>query len=353
MNLSTKSISVPCTLICAIGLSLLFTGCTATSIDGMRRPAVERIGGYPDRAANELNLPYRKRVDELFQNGGRLNSELNTRQMARDGGGMLESQSVQRNIDNLKEEQAFLKRKIADMNQKAEKANSSGRAEEQAISNANSALRRQLESQSLQIESLQEQIAMLQGSYGESYSYTPPQTYTPEQTYAPPAQPYTPPQTYSPPQTYTQPQQNYTQSQPYNPPVYEAPYQVPKPQTVYQSPAPRYTQPPVVEVPNIMYEDPSIVHAPPVFREPEPLYAPQVELPQTPRARVIQQEVARTPTTVVIPKDPVRPSRHKVRPGEYLSTIASRYSVSMPDILAANPEIDPNRLRVGQLIKIP
>jgi len=94
-----------------------------------------------------------------------------------------------------------------------------------------------------------------------------------------------------------------------------------------------------------------VVHAPPVYREPQPLYAPQVEPKPTPR-RTIQRESASTPPTV-IPAEPARPSRHKVRPGEYLSTIASRYAVSMPDILAANPEIDPNRLRVGQLIKIP
>jgi len=98
-------------------------------------------------------------------------------------------------------------------------------------------------------------------------------------------------------------------------------------------------------MPEVIYEEPTIVHSPPLYREPEPLYAPQVEV--TPPRRATQ------PSTVVSPKEVSRPSRHKVRPGEYLSTIASRYSVSMPDILAANPKIDPNRLRVGQLIKIP
>jgi|GEM_PF-1596280 len=372
MKKRAKSISVPCTLICAFGLSLLFTGCTATSIDGMRRPAVERIGGYPDRAANELNLPYRKRVDELFQNGGRLNSELNTRKMARDSGGLLESQSLQRNFDNLKEEQAFLKRKIADMNRDAQNA-STGNEELLAISRTNDALRKQLESQSSQIDSLMEQIATLQNRVASQQSSSQ-QWFSDQQStsrqQAPRQQQYSAPQqhyssqpstpnysepAYSPP-SYSPPAKSYSyRSEEYNPPSYEAPYRAPPPATVYVPPEPRYTKPPVTvyEEPEIVYEAPTIIHDAPVYREPEPLYAPQVVLPRPGSATVPGSSTPAVVPRATIPTVTTRPSQHKVRPGEFLSTIASRYSVSMPEILAANPGIDPNRLRVGQLVKIP
>lgn len=44
---------------------------------------------------------------------------------------------------------------------------------------------------------------------------------------------------------------------------------------------------------------------------------------------------------------------HKIQTGETFTSIASRYRVSVPQLAAANPGVDPRRLKVGQPIKIP
>ncbi|MDQ7030303.1 MAG: LysM peptidoglycan-binding domain-containing protein [Ardenticatenia bacterium] len=44
---------------------------------------------------------------------------------------------------------------------------------------------------------------------------------------------------------------------------------------------------------------------------------------------------------------------HVVQQGEILGTIARRYGVTVDDILALNPGLDPRRLRIGQEIKVP
>ena len=42
-----------------------------------------------------------------------------------------------------------------------------------------------------------------------------------------------------------------------------------------------------------------------------------------------------------------------IRAGDTLFSIGQRYNVSVQDLIAANPGIDPNRLRIGQQICIP
>ncbi len=44
---------------------------------------------------------------------------------------------------------------------------------------------------------------------------------------------------------------------------------------------------------------------------------------------------------------------YEIRPGDTLFAIARRFGVSLDDLLEANPGIDPERLRVGQVICIP
>lgn len=46
-------------------------------------------------------------------------------------------------------------------------------------------------------------------------------------------------------------------------------------------------------------------------------------------------------------------TRHRVQPGQTFASIARRYGVSLSAILAANPGIPPQQLRAGQLIRIP
>lgn len=46
-------------------------------------------------------------------------------------------------------------------------------------------------------------------------------------------------------------------------------------------------------------------------------------------------------------------SNYQVRPGDTLSEIASRYGVSLQNLLNSNPGIDPQRLRIGKRLAIP
>ena len=44
---------------------------------------------------------------------------------------------------------------------------------------------------------------------------------------------------------------------------------------------------------------------------------------------------------------------YTIRPGDTLFSIGRRFNVSVDDLLEANPGIDPQSLRVGQIICIP
>jgi LysM repeat protein len=59
-----------------------------------------------------------------------------------------------------------------------------------------------------------------------------------------------------------------------------------------------------------------------------------------------------TPTTTPTPT-PVPPLAHQVQQGETLLVIAEDYDTTVEDILALNPDVDPNLLSVGQVLLIP
>lgn len=44
---------------------------------------------------------------------------------------------------------------------------------------------------------------------------------------------------------------------------------------------------------------------------------------------------------------------HKIQSGDTLSKLAKKYAVSLSSILKANPDVNPERLKIGQEIKIP
>ena len=48
-----------------------------------------------------------------------------------------------------------------------------------------------------------------------------------------------------------------------------------------------------------------------------------------------------------------RPKRYTVQPGDTPSAIAEKLDVSLDDLLAANPNADPNALTPGQKLKLP
>lgn len=62
--------------------------------------------------------------------------------------------------------------------------------------------------------------------------------------------------------------------------------------------------------------------------------------------------LARTPTPSPTPS-PIPPLVHQVQEGESLLVIADMYGVSVDDLLALNPGIDPQLLQVNQLLLVP
>lgn len=84
--------------------------------------------------------------------------------------------------------------------------------------------------------------------------------------------------------------------------------------------------------------------------EPEP-----TALPVTPSPTVTREPTS-TPTRTPSPtptSTPLPPRAHDVGEGETLSDIAERYDVTMNEILALNPELDPEVIKPGQVLLIP
>lgn len=57
------------------------------------------------------------------------------------------------------------------------------------------------------------------------------------------------------------------------------------------------------------------------------------------------------PATSAIAALPLR--SHTVRSGETLTSIAARYSVTVQQLQAANPQVEPRRMRIGQILRVP
>lgn len=80
---------------------------------------------------------------------------------------------------------------------------------------------------------------------------------------------------------------------------------------------------------------------------PAPAPAPVAPAPATPTATVAAPAPAPAPA-------PIGPHwEYKVEPGQTLSLIAQGFGTTVAKILAANPKLKPNALRVGQTIIIP
>lgn len=63
-----------------------------------------------------------------------------------------------------------------------------------------------------------------------------------------------------------------------------------------------------------------------------------------------------TPESLVVAETPLpspTPFTYTIQSGDTMSSIALKFGVSMDDLQAANPEISPNTMSIGQVIKIP
>ncbi|MBI2132188.1 MAG: LysM peptidoglycan-binding domain-containing protein, partial [Candidatus Tectomicrobia bacterium] len=47
------------------------------------------------------------------------------------------------------------------------------------------------------------------------------------------------------------------------------------------------------------------------------------------------------------------PGEYRVRPGDTLSAIAQRFNVPLQEVLALNLQLDPRRLQIGALVRLP
>ena len=67
-------------------------------------------------------------------------------------------------------------------------------------------------------------------------------------------------------------------------------------------------------------------------------------------------ETAQTPESWIVADTPLpspTPFTYTIKSGDTISSIALKFGVSMDDLQAANPEISPNTMSIGQTIKIP
>ena len=86
--------------------------------------------------------------------------------------------------------------------------------------------------------------------------------------------------------------------------------------------------------------------------------APSTLIPFATSTRILPSPIGavQTPEGVVAAQTPIptpTPFTYTVQPGDTISSIALRFGVSMDDLQAANPEISPNAMSVGQVINIP
>lgn len=66
------------------------------------------------------------------------------------------------------------------------------------------------------------------------------------------------------------------------------------------------------------------------------------------RARHFLQKLAEAPREVL-----PSPGEYRVRPGDTLSAIAQRFNVPLQEVLALNLQLDPRRLQIGALVRLP
>src|SRR5215216_4241124 len=74
------------------------------------------------------------------------------------------------------------------------------------------------------------------------------------------------------------------------------------------------------------------------------------------RVPIAPAEMLQTPEGLVAAETPLptpTPFTYTVQQGDTISSIALKQNVSIDDLLAANPEISPNAMSVGQIINIP
>ncbi|MGC3958004.1 MAG: LysM peptidoglycan-binding domain-containing protein [Verrucomicrobiota bacterium] len=85
----------------------------------------------------------------------------------------------------------------------------------------------------------------------------------------------------------------------------------------------------------------------------QPLVLPRNRTVTPAATNVAAQAMANlSPRMAASPLEPVQRS-HKVQAGETAASIARRYNLSVDSLLSANPGLNPRRIQVGQILKLP
>ena len=131
--------------------------------------------------------------------------------------------------------------------------------------------------------------------------------------------------------------------------------------TTVDQPAPQPVQQPVVTEIETTTPAPSVPGAG-IQQETMPPPPPsrtvgKLPPPPPPAATKKPQPAAPADTPSAAPTEPAAAPAattvHTVQRGEYLSSISKKYNVKMSSIVAANPGLNPDRIRIGQKINIP
>lgn len=110
----------------------------------------------------------------------------------------------------------------------------------------------------------------------------------------------------------------------------------------------------VTNLPSITFSNPPMVDTTPVYQPPVVSNPPVVVNP-------VPHNISITPPPVGVgvgigvEPQPMSSGiiEHKIESGESFATIAKKYGVSVDAIIKANPNVNPRRLQIGQIVKVP
>jgi len=75
--------------------------------------------------------------------------------------------------------------------------------------------------------------------------------------------------------------------------------------------------------------------------------------PPTPTQPTSQKSTSPKTTVQPYKPKPATPRQHKVKPNDNPTKIAQKYAIPLQRLMAANPGLNPRRMQVGQMLKIP
>lgn len=113
-----------------------------------------------------------------------------------------------------------------------------------------------------------------------------------------------------------------------------------------------FSNPPIIDATATVQPPPQpVVSAPPVTPPAQPIQPPAVANTTLNPPPVVQSGAVSS-TTPALP-EAGGAIEHKIEQGETFATIAKKYGVSVDAIIKANPNVNPRRLQIGQIVKIP